>query len=649
MRSPRLVLLLAVVLLACPKRAAVSGQEMTSDAASTEARRDLERARAEAATQPPQVAAERFDAIASRFGDAPASADALYEAAVRWRAARRSDRARVDLTQLLARFPRSTRAPEARYQLALLDLEAGRPDDALGALESIYDRLPPSDRPAAARETARSAELAHRWPEAARWRAEAARQSRGDARARELARATDHLDALTPAQLAQLQRELPSDSPLRGALDAKLAPGQARQDVAAPAPAQANPRAIGVAVPLSGRQKGWGEAILEGVSLALGDDGTFAVVVKDTRGEPDGAQAALDQLAAEGVIAALGGVVSAEAPRAASAAEQRALPLISLSRAEDVTQAGPFVFQNMLTARAQARALSDFAVRRRGLRRFALLWPQIPYGQELASGFWDDVDARGGEVRAAETYEHDRTTFAPLVKSMVGKLWLDERRDYLDQSREIATREQDPRRRRKALEKLRQSLPPVVDFDAIFIPDFARNVALIAPALAVEDIVTQTCDPREVERIRKATGREDLQPVQLLGANGWDDPALLDKAGKYVECAVFVDGFFAGSERPETKAFVQAFQARYGHPPSILEASAYDAARMIRHAVKAGASTREAVREQLAHLKAFPGATGELSFDERREVTKQLFFITVENGALRELSRDEVGAAPGGT
>ncbi len=413
-------------------------------------------------------------------------------------------------------------------------------------------------------------------------------------------------------------------------------------------PVPANAHAIGVAVPLTGKFKGWGEAVLQGVSLALGDDPAYAIVVKDTRGEPDGAQSALAEMAAEGgPVAALGGVVNAEAPRAAVAAQQGALPFISLSRAEDVTQAGPYVFRNMLTATAQAKALADYAIGRRGMKRFGLLWPQIPYGQELASAFRDDVDARGGEVRAAESYEPDRTTFAPLVKSMVGKLWLDERQDYQQQVRDITAQESDPYRRRKAIQRARDRLPPLVDFDAVFIPDFARNVALVAPAIAVEDVITQTCDPREVDRIRKATGREDLQPVQLLGANGWDDPTLVEKAGRYVECAVFVDGFYAASERPETKAFVTAFQAHYGHVPSILEASAYDAARLIRHALEQGATTREAVRDALAATRDFPGATGNLSFDDRREVTKRLFFLTVEKGAIREMTPEEIGVASG--
>ncbi|GEJ57655.1 penicillin-binding protein activator [Anaeromyxobacter diazotrophicus] len=670
---PRLLLTAFFVLCACPKRVVVNGQELSAADAEAQARAELARVEAGAPNEPQAATAEKLEALAARYGEVPASAEALYDAGVRWRAAKRPDRAQAALGQLLTRFPLSPRSDQAKYQLALAEAEGGRPKDALTSLASLYDRLPQAERPAAAREAARAAEAARSPREAARWWGEVARVTAGEEGSRALARAVDHLDALPLEDLRALDAELPRDAPLAPAVKMKLAKvalhlhddaaaQRAAQELAQGYPGSpyaaearalvdrlarrghADPRTVGVAVPLSGKQKGWGEAVLQGVSLALGDQ--FKILVKDTRGEPDGAQQAVAELAQEGAVAALGGVVGAEAPRAAQAAQEEGLPFLSLSRAESVTQAGPYVFRNMLTAEAQAKALTDLAMGRRGMRRFALLWPQIAYGQELAQAFWDDVDARGGEVRAAESYEHDRTTFAPIVKGMVGKLWLDERQDYLEQVKALLEQEKDPFRRRKALEKLRERLPPITDFDAVFIPDFAKNVALVAPALAVEDVVTQTCDPREVERIRKTTGREDLKPVQLLGANGWDDPSLVERAGKYVECAIFVDGFFAASERPATKAFVTAFQQKYGHPPSILEASAFDAAGLVRRAVEGGAANREAVRDALAAVKAYPGATGDLAFDARREVEKPLFFLTVDKGAVRELTPSEL-AAPG--
>jgi len=653
----------------------VNGREMSEAEANAQAAREVERY--SAAKLKPAVAAARLDSVAARYGDVPASADALFEAGLRWRAAGRPERGQLSLSRLLTRFPLYPRAPEAKYQLALCELDAGRPKDALAGLVSLYNKLSADRQPEAARAAARAAEEAHEWEPAARFRGESARFAQGESRAQELEKAIAHLEnRLDLPEVDKLKAELPADSPLLPAATMKLARLQLhmRDESAAErsarevverwpdsqsandarglldrlsrrTPVKAN--TIGVAVPLSGKQSRWGEAILQGVKLALGEGTSFVVVARDTRGEPAGAAAAMGELAdGEGAIAALGGVLNAEAPEAARAAEELGLPFISLARGEGVTEAGPFVFRNMLTAKAQAKALTELMARR-GMKRFALLWPQIPYGEELANAFWDEVDARGGEVCAAESYERDRTTFAPLVNSMVGKLWLDERRDYEDQLNAILRSEGDPFRRRKAIEKMRDALPPIIDFDAVFIPDFARNIALIAPALAVDDIVTQTCDAKELERVRQVTGRPDLKPVQLLGANGWDDPALLEKAGRYVDCAIFVDGFFANSQRPATKAFVAAFLARYGHPPSILEASAYDAARMIRRALEAGASTRDAVRASLSALKGFAGATGELAFDPQREIAKPLFFLTVQNGAVRELTPEELAEAGG--
>jgi ABC-type branched-subunit amino acid transport system substrate-binding protein len=411
------------------------------------------------------------------------------------------------------------------------------------------------------------------------------------------------------------------------------------------------PNVVGVAVPLSGPYKRWGDAILQGVAVAL-EGSSLKVVTRDTRGEPDGAAAAVEALALEeGAIAIVGAVTNAEAERAASAAQGLQVPLVSLSKLEGVTRAGPFVFQNMLTADAQAKALAELAMARRGMRRFAIMFPSVTYGVELANAFWDQVDARGGEVRAAETYAADRTTFTPLVKEMVGKLYLDERTDWKEQQEEIAKKETDPFRRRKALEKAREKLEPVVDFDAIFIPDFAKNVRLIAPALAVEDVVTQTCLPEEVQKIRKTTGRPDLVPVQLLGANGWNDPSLFDMTpggpGRHVRCAILVDGFYAGSSRPDTKRFVEAFVQKYpGQAPTILEASAHDAAKMARQVLETRAQTREAVRDGLARLRGFKGATGEIAMGPERTPEKELFFLTVDQNGLREMRPDEL-ARPG--
>jgi ABC-type branched-subunit amino acid transport system substrate-binding protein len=684
----RFLLLLLLSLAACPNRVlVVNGQELSPAQAEDQGRAELETVRREAAALKPAEGGERLADFAAKYRGTPGAAEALHQSAELFRAGGRPDRAVQVLSTLLTEYPLYPRATDAKYLLALADIDAGKPRDGLATLESLYRNLPAEARPELARRASAAAEAAGLLSEAVRWQAEVAATTSGDARQAANAHAAELVDELPFADVARLRDTLPKDAAVQEALTMKLArihlhlrdyarAQEAAREVflrwpdgpyAADAKAivdriarltQVKPNVLGVAVPLSGNYKRWGEAILQGVGLALAEQPGVKLAVRDTRGEPDGAAQAMEALVLEeGALAVVGGVTNAEAERAASAAEDLAVPFVSLSKQEGLTEAGPHVFQNMLTASAQAKAIVDLAMGRRGMKRFALMYPNISYGTELANAFWDEVETRGGEIRGAETYASDRTTFTPLVKDLVGKLYLDERTDYLDVVKDIGLKEKDPFRRRKLLEKAREKLDPVTDFDALFIPDFSKNLKLIAPALAVEDLVTLTCLPDELKRIAKSTGRPDLRPVQLFGANGWgSDPTLFDTSpgapGRYVRCAIFVDGFYAGSARPATKAFVESFQKKYaGATPTILEASAYDAARMIRDQMgPKKAQTREDLRDGLAAVKGYAGATGDIAMGPDRTPQKELFFLTIDQTGLRELTREELDVGgPGGS
>jgi len=46
---------------------------------------------------------------------------------------------------------------------------------------------------------------------------------------------------------------------------------------------------------------------------------------------------------------------------------------------------------------------------------------------------------------------------------------------------------------------------------------------------------------------------------------------------------------------------------------------------------------RASVRDALAAIKDFEGATGKTSFNDRREAQKPLFFLTIDPKGIREL------------
>jgi ABC-type branched-subunit amino acid transport system substrate-binding protein len=420
---------------------------------------------------------------------------------------------------------------------------------------------------------------------------------------------------------------------------------------------EVQPKAVGLLLPMSGKYKAVGEAVLRGVKLGLaGSD--VELIVKDTQGDVNVTGQAMEQLAFdEGAMVVVGPIVADDARRAALVAEELQVPLITLTRSEGITDIGPYVFRNMLTNSAQARAIADFAMKQKGFKSFAMLYPNLPYGVELANDFWDYVVANGGQVRGAETYAHDQTTFTDEAKKLVGRYYLEDRLDYVEAMRDMqqSSKELDAFRRRKAAEKVKGGVEPIIDFEAIFLPDEWRRVSLVAPALAVEDIVTNACDARDVERIRKTTGKKDLKTVMLLGTNAWSSakgasglPELIERGGKFVTCSVYVDGFFVDSERPATRRFVQAYRQANNGDPGLLEAYGFDTARMVRQILeKQAPKSRGDFREALANLKDFEGATGKTSFDEKREAQKPLFILAVDNKGINEVPPEKTARAGG--
>ncbi len=403
---------------------------------------------------------------------------------------------------------------------------------------------------------------------------------------------------------------------------------------------------VGVILPLTGRFKSYGEAIQDGIGLAISKRDGIDVVIKDSQGDPDLAAQMVEQLAKEGAVVVIGPVGVAEAPAAALRAQELGIPMISLSRAEGLTGIGPYVFRNSLTNSQQGRALARYATEVLGVKAAAVLAPDIASGEEVTGAFWEGIEGAGGEIRGYETYEHDQTTFSRTIKKLVARNNLEEREDFKAEVNRIIASEPNPYKRKKLLEKLAGSQAPVVDFDVLLVPDYWKSVGLVAPALAVEDVITNGCDVKEIEKIKKTTKR-DVKTVTLLGTAGWNSPDLVNRAGKYVQCAVFVDGFYVASAREQTKKFVEEFEEQFNRKPALLEAQGYDTARIVKEIVqKFRPQNRDAFRQALMNVRRFPGVTGETTFSADREADKPLFFLTVDRGAIMELG--DVRISPAG-
>jgi ABC-type branched-subunit amino acid transport system substrate-binding protein len=370
--------------------------------------------------------------------------------------------------------------------------------------------------------------------------------------------------------------------------------------------------AVGALLPLTGTYQTFGKLVQRGIEMALAlhnaEKPALRVIYRDTAAEPANARLAVTSLINEDrVMAILGPLTSAAALAAAAEAERHATPILTLTQRSNIADIGPYVFRNSLTARLQARELARYAITRRGYSSFAILAPETPPGRIMAELFSDEVLKLGGLVTFEQTYPEDATDFREQILRLMGKSPQRQRENY------------QPRTEAQKLDDL--FIPdepdyPSTTFDALFIPDYAERIGQIAPQLAFYGI-------------------DDLP---LLGFNGWNSPELLRLAGRYVEGAVFVDGFFLESSQPIVQEFIRLYRETYSEDPTILEAQAFDAANILFSLLdRKDLDSREALRNALARLRNYPGVTGNTSFDFTGEANKNLFLLKVQEGRIVQL------------
>jgi branched-chain amino acid transport system substrate-binding protein len=372
---------------------------------------------------------------------------------------------------------------------------------------------------------------------------------------------------------------------------------------------------IGVLLPLSSpRRREWvsevGQNALQGIQVAFAREGfnPLRMEVRDSKANLSTTAAAVEELATvQRVIALIGPVFNETMDVAAKKALQWRVPLITPGAPSFAMPVdNPYVVRTSFTNRLEARRLAEYAVGTLGLRRFAILFPDDPPGRELADTFQSRLAELGGDLITRQAYASNEVDFSTAMRNLGGQT-----DEELKQAREGV-----------------EGSPPVegasetratsgkLAYDALYLPRSFERLQFLVPAM----------------RLYNMTG------ITLLGESGWNHPDLVKRAGAFVEGAVFMDGFFAGSSDPQVREFVQSYRAMFNADPDLMAAQSHDAMLMLLRVLKQKPQTREEVREKLRTLNDFHAATGWMSVLPEGDVEKRLFALTVRRGRIVQLN-----------
>ncbi len=382
------------------------------------------------------------------------------------------------------------------------------------------------------------------------------------------------------------------------------------------------PFTVGAVLPLSGKYSGLGQKTLRGLELGLGivggNNSDFKLAVIDSEGNPDVARRAVERLVIEdSVVAIVGDLISKTAEPVAQKANELGVPVIGLSQKSRLTALGDNVFRNALTSQAIVSELVQTAIEKYGMTKFAILYPNDPYGIEYANLFWDEVLAHGAQITAAQIYSSEEKDFSGPISRLVGTYYLEDRvdeytnrlKDWYGQQKVITSRVTPPN----------DLLPPIVDFDAVFIPDGVKALGQIASMLKFHDV----------------------DKIHLLGTNLWNNPAIVERGTSLIEDSLFVDAKTIVDNSIQKTRFYQDFKNIYNEEPSVFEAQAYDTALILKDLVSRGARSRVAVRDSLSKLRQFQGIVGDINVTDEREFTRALTVLTVKSGKIQAATGPE--------
>jgi len=346
-------------------------------------------------------------------------------------------------------------------------------------------------------------------------------------------------------------------------------------------PANAQNIVVGEFASLTGSEATFGINSSNGVELAKEEINNaggllggrkIKIIMEDDQSKPGQPSAAVKKLvASDRAIAILGEIASSRSLEAAPICQNAKIPMVSPgSTNPSVTEKGDYIFRVCFIDPFQGTVMAKFALDNLHKKKIAILQDvKSDYSKGLAQFFKEYFTSHGGQIVADLSYTGGGTD-----------------KDF-----------------RAQLTKIKVAQP-----DAIFVPGYYTEAGLIA-------------------RQARSLGIK----VPLLGGDGWDSPKLTEIGGSALDGCYFSTHFSVQDQNPKVQDFVKKYQAKFRTLPDGMAPLGYDAMMILGQAINtAGSTDGTKIRDALTNVKDYPGVTGNITIDEKRNAKKAAVVLEVK-------------------
>ena len=240
------------------------------------------------------------------------------------------------------------------------------------------------------------------------------------------------------------------------------------------------------------------------------------------------------------------------------------IPELSVSTNVKYTDQGyKTAFRLMADDGKQGKALGEYAVKKLGFKRLAVIDDWTAYGQGLADEFERAVKASGGQIVKREHTNDKAVDFAAVLTSI-----------------------------------------KAANPEAIFFGGYDQQAAPMA-------------------RQMKTLGMN----AKLMGGETMNSAKFIELAGPAAEGAIASTPGAALESRPGGKAFADKYKARYNQDIGLYAPYFYDGVMLIAAAMKAADSTDPAKYLPALQKIKYNGVTADIAFDPKGDLTQGLMTI----------------------